>query len=90
MTPRPDILVSADAGMVAVRDASRALRVMATRRDEFVAARMAGCRRRRALEPDEIARSTAFAAIRNGCVARLAGRARGRHVTDRGSRDRGL
>jgi competence protein ComEC len=34
-TPRPDILVSADAGMVAVRDANGILRVMATRRDGF-------------------------------------------------------
>jgi competence protein ComEC len=35
-TPRPDILVSADAGMVAVRDADGALRVIASRRDAFV------------------------------------------------------
>jgi competence protein ComEC len=34
-TPRPDILVSADAGMVAVRDRSGVLRVMASRRDAF-------------------------------------------------------
>jgi competence protein ComEC len=34
-TPRPDILVSADAGMVAVRDAGGVLRVMASRRDGF-------------------------------------------------------
>jgi competence protein ComEC len=34
-TPRPDILVAADAGMVAVRDASGSLRVMASRRDAF-------------------------------------------------------
>jgi competence protein ComEC len=33
--PRPDILVSADAGMVAVRDAGGLLRVMASRRDGF-------------------------------------------------------
>jgi competence protein ComEC len=35
ITPRPDILVSADAGMVAVRDATGLLRVMASRRDSF-------------------------------------------------------
>lgn len=34
-TPRPDILVSADTGMVAVRDAGGVLRVMASRRDGF-------------------------------------------------------
>jgi len=34
-TPRPDILVSGDAGMVAVRDAHGMLRVMASRRDGF-------------------------------------------------------
>jgi competence protein ComEC len=34
-TPRPDILVAADAGMVAVRDGSGVLRLMATRRDGF-------------------------------------------------------
>jgi competence protein ComEC len=34
-TPRPDILVAADAGMVAVRDGSGVLRVMASRRDGF-------------------------------------------------------
>ncbi len=34
-TPRPDILVSSDAGMVAVRDAGGVLRVMGGRRDAF-------------------------------------------------------
>jgi competence protein ComEC len=35
LTPRPDILVSADAAMVAVRDRDGVLRVMASRRDGF-------------------------------------------------------
>lgn len=35
-TQRPDVLISADAGMVAVRDSGGALRVMASRRDSFV------------------------------------------------------
>lgn len=35
-TPRPDIFVSADAGMAAVRDAGGVLRVIASRRDAFV------------------------------------------------------
>jgi competence protein ComEC len=34
-TPRPDVLVASDAGMVAARDAAGLLRILSTRRDEF-------------------------------------------------------
>jgi competence protein ComEC len=70
-TPRPDILVSADAGMVAVRDAGGMLRVMASRRDGFAL--------REWLAADGDARSDADKSLGEGvrcdpigCVARLA------------------
>ncbi|MFN3350785.1 ComEC/Rec2 family competence protein [Pseudorhodoplanes sp.] len=69
-TSRPDILVSADAGMVAVRDASGTLRVMANRRDAFAL--------REWLAADGDARDAADATLAEGvrcdaegCVARL-------------------
>jgi competence protein ComEC len=71
MTPRPDILVSADAAMVAVRDADGVLRVMASRRDGFAV--------REWLAADGDARTdkddSLAAGIRcdpAGCVARMA------------------
>jgi len=70
-TSRPDIFVSADAGMAAVRDASGVLRVIASRRDEFVLGEW--------LAADGDSRSakdqTLTDGVRcddNGCVARLA------------------
>ena len=69
-TPRPDILVSADAGMVAVRDAGGTLRVMAHRRDAFAL--------REWLAADGDARDAADGTLTegvrcdgDGCVARL-------------------
>ena len=70
-TPRPDILVSADAGMVAVRDASGMLRAMASRRDGFAL--------REWLTADGDARTDKDESLdegircdQAGCVARLA------------------
>jgi len=69
--PRPDILVSADASMVAVRDAGGVLRVMASRRDGFVL--------REWLAADGDARTDKDESLAEGircdpagCVARLA------------------
>jgi competence protein ComEC len=69
-TPRPDILVSADAGMVAVRDAGGMLRVIASRRDAFAL--------REWLAADGDARTDKDESLGNGtrcdqagCVARL-------------------
>ena len=70
-SPRPDILVSADAGMVAVRDASGVLRLIASRRDDFAL--------REWLAADGDARATKDESLtqgtrcdQTGCVARLA------------------
>jgi competence protein ComEC len=70
-TPRPDILISADAGMVAVRDAGGVLRVMASRRDGFAL--------REWLAADGDARTDKDEALRegtrcdqDGCIAKLA------------------
>ena len=81
--PRPDVLISADAGMVAVRDASGGLRVLSSRRDEFVLKEW--------LAADGDARSPKDPTLgegtrcdSNGCVARLRRRAGGGLVADRG------
>ena len=70
-TPRPDILISADAGMAAVRDANGILRVIARRRDEFALGEW--------LAADGDSRSAKDRSLaegircdESGCVARLA------------------
>jgi competence protein ComEC len=70
--PRPDILISADAGMVGVRDASGSLRVLSSRRDEFVLKEwLAADGDARTPKDPTLADGTRCDS--NGCVARLAG-----------------
>jgi competence protein ComEC len=70
-TPRPDILVSADAGMVAVRDSSGVMRVMATRRDGFALREwLAADGDTRTDKDDTLTEGTRCDPA--GCVARLA------------------
>lgn len=71
-TPRPDILIAADAGMVAVRDGSGMLRVMASRRDGFALKEWLAADGDARSEKDD----TLADGIRcdpAGCVARMAG-----------------
>jgi competence protein ComEC len=69
-TPRPDILVSADAGMAAVRDASGTLRVIASRRDEFALREwLAADGDARNAKDESLAEGTRC--DQTGCVARL-------------------
>jgi competence protein ComEC len=69
--PRPDVLISADAGMVGVRDASGTLRVLSSRRDEFVLKEwLAADGDARSPKDPTLADGTRCDS--NGCVARLA------------------
>jgi competence protein ComEC len=69
--PRPDILISADAGMVGVRDASGTLRVLSSRRDDFVLKEwLAADGDARAPKDPTLTDGTRCDS--NGCVARLA------------------
>jgi competence protein ComEC len=71
MTPRSDIFVSADAGMTAVRDANGVLRVIASRRDEFVLGEwLAADGDSRSAKDQSLAEGTRC--DESGCVARLA------------------
>lgn len=71
ITPRPDMFVSADAGMAAVRDAGGVLRIIASRRDEFVLGEwLAADGDSRSAKDSSLAESTRC--DENGCVARLA------------------
>jgi len=71
MTPRADIFVSADAGMAAVRDAEGLLRVIASRRDEFVLGSwLAADGDSRPAKDQSLNQGTQC--DENGCVARLA------------------
>ena len=70
-TTRPDVLVSADVGMVAVRDVSGVLRVMATRRDGF-ALRQWLASDGDARAEDDASLSQGIACDQIGCVARMA------------------
>ena len=71
MTPRPDIFVSADAGMTAVRDVSGVLRVIASRRDEFVLGEwLAADGDSRTARDQSLAEGVRC--DESGCVARLA------------------
>jgi competence protein ComEC len=68
--PRPDVLVTPDAGMVAVRDAGGMLRVLSSRRDEFVLKQwLAADGDARATKDQTLAEGTRCDAA--GCVARL-------------------
>jgi competence protein ComEC len=68
--PRPDVLVSADAGMIAVRDGSGVLRVLSSRRDEFVLKEwLAADGDARAPKDQTLAQTTRCDA--QGCIARL-------------------
>jgi competence protein ComEC len=70
-TPRPDILVSADNAMVAVRDAGGVLRVMASRRDGFaLRAWLAADGDARSDKDDSLA--DGIRCDPGGCVARMA------------------
>ena len=70
-TPRPDILISADAGMTAVRDANGVLRVIASRRDEFVLGEwLAADGDSRTAKDQSLAEGVRC--DESGCVARLA------------------
>ena len=69
-TPRPDLLVSADAGMVAVRDAKGVLRVISVRRDDFVLKEwLAADGDARASKDQTLSESVRC--DRDGCIARL-------------------
>ena len=70
-TPRPDILVSADAGMAAVRDAGGTLRVMASRRDGFALRQWLAADGDVRDDKDE-SLGEGIRCDQTGCVARLA------------------
>ncbi len=68
--PRPDVLVSSDAGMVAVRDPAGILRVLSSRRDEFTLKQwLAAEGDARALKDTSLSEGTRCDS--HGCVARL-------------------
>lgn len=69
-TPRPDILVSADSGMVAVRGADGVLRVMASRRDAFALRAWLAADGDARTDSDE-SLSSGTRCDPNGCIARL-------------------
>ncbi len=69
--PRPDVLISADAGMVGVRDASGGLRVLSSRRDEFVLKEWLAADGD-ARSPKDPTLSEGTRCDSNGCVSRLA------------------
>ena len=71
MAPRPDILVSADARMVAVRDAGGLLRVMASRRDGFALREWLAADGDARTDKDE-SLAEGIRCDQSGCVARLA------------------
>jgi competence protein ComEC len=69
-TQRPDVLLSSDAGMVAVRDAGGALRVLSSRRDDFVLKEwLAADGDARAPKDQTLTEGTRCDS--NGCIARL-------------------
>jgi competence protein ComEC len=68
--PRPDIRISADAGMVGVRDASGQLRVLSSRRDEFVLKEWLAADGD-ARSPKDQTLSEGIRCDSNGCIARL-------------------
>jgi competence protein ComEC len=70
-TPRPDILISADAGMVAVRDGSGVLRVMASRRDGFALREWLAADGDARTDKDETL-ADGIRCDQTGCVARMA------------------
>ena len=71
MTPRPDIFIATHAGMAAVRDADGVLRVIASRRDEFVLGSwLAADGDSRSPKDQSLTQGTRC--DENGCVARLA------------------
>lgn len=70
-TPRPDVFVSVDAGMVAVRDASGILRVMASRRDGFALRQWLAADGDARTDKDE-SLAQSIRCDQAGCVARLA------------------
>jgi competence protein ComEC len=68
--PRPDVLISADAGMVAVRDTSGVLRLLSSRRDDFVLKEwLAADGDARAPKDQTLGENTRCDS--SGCVARL-------------------
>lgn len=71
VTPRPDVFVSADARMAAIRDAGGVLRVMANQRDTFVLGEwLAADGDSRSAKDQSLAESVRC--DENGCIARLA------------------
>jgi competence protein ComEC len=70
-TPRPDVFVSVDAGMMAVRDASGILRVMASRRDGFALRQWLAADGDARTDKDD-SLTQGIRCDQAGCVARLA------------------
>jgi competence protein ComEC len=69
--PQPEVLISADAGMVGVRDSKGSLRVMSSRRDEFVLKEWLAAEGDSRSPKDPSLGDGARCDV-NGCVARLA------------------